>query len=238
MKRSPADAPEHIFVLMNSLAIVSAGPASAPIDDVRRITNFATGEIGALLAETLIRHGFEVLLFRGRGSTCTDLPQGALLHEFTTNRDLSRALDELSATRGKDVRAVFHAAALSDYLVASVRGPDGTQTLEHKIPSDLPQLHLVLEPAPKLLPRLSAWFPQAWITGWKYELEGTREDAIAAGREHIFRRLTHATIVNGASYGPGFAFLEGENAPVHFEQKREVADFLASRAATFANHHK
>ncbi len=223
---------------MNPLAIVTTGPASAPIDDVRRITNFATGEIGSLLAGSLLRYGFEVLLFRGRGATCTDLTAGVLLHEFTTNRDLAHALEELSATRGKDVRAVFHAAALSDYHVASVRGPDDTRTLEHKIPSDLSQLHLVLEPAPKLLPRLSAWFPQAWIAGWKYELEGSRENAIAAGREQIAQRRTHATIVNGAAYGPGFGFLEAENAPVHFEQKREAADFLASRAAVFAKHHK
>lgn len=224
--------------VMNPLAVVTSGPASAPIDDVRRITNFSTGEIGTLLAESLVRHGFEVLLFRGRGAAVTAVPAGALLHQFTTNRDLSRALDELSATRGKDVRAVFHAAALSDYLVASVRGPDGTKTLEHKIPSDLPQLHLVLEPAPKVLPRLSAWFPQAWITGWKYELEGTREDAIVAARDQITQRRTHATVVNGTAYGPGFGILEAENAPVHFEQKREVADYLASRAAAFAKSDK
>ena len=221
---------------MNPLAVVTTGPASAPIDDVRRITNFATGEIGSLLAEALLRQGFEVLIFRGRGATCLDLPSRTLLHEFTTNRDLSRALEELSTTRGKDVRAVFHAAALSDYLVASVRGPDGLQTLEHKIPSDLSQLHLVLEPAPKVLPRLSTWFPHAWIAGWKYELEGTREDAIAAAREQISQRRTHASVVNGSSYGPGFGVLEAENPPVHFEQKREAADFLASRAAVFAKH--
>ena len=220
------------------LAVITTGPASAPIDDVRHITNFATGEIGALLAETLATHGFEPLLFRARGATHTAVPDGVLLHEFTTNRDLARALEELSETRGPDVRAVFHAAALSDYTVAAVRGPDGPLAGAHKIPGDLPQIHLVLEPAAKVLPRLRGWFPQAWIAGWKYELEGTREDAVEIARAQLAQKRTDATILNGAAYGPGFGVLEDDKSPLHFGNKREAAQFLASRAAAFAKAHK
>lgn len=216
------------------LAVITTGPAAAPIDDVRHITNFATGEIGALLAEALAAQGFEPLLFRARGATHTNVPRGALLHEFTTNHDLARQLEELSETRAPDIRAVFHAAALSDYAVTAVRGPDGSLAGTHKIPGDLPQIHLVLEPAAKVLPRLRGWFPRAWIVGWKYELEGTREDAIEIARTQIAQKRTDATILNGAAYGPGFGLLEDDQSPVHFATKREVAQFLASRAAAFA----
>ena len=50
-------------------AIVTTGPASVPIDEVRRITNSASGEIGALLAEALIEREWEVFLCRGTGAT-------------------------------------------------------------------------------------------------------------------------------------------------------------------------
>lgn len=221
------------------LAIITTGPASAPIDDVRRITNFATGEIGALLAEALAAHGFETLLFRGRGATHTAVPRGASLHEFTTNHDLTRQLEEIATTRAPDIRAVFHAAALSDYAITTVRGPDGsTLAGSRKIPGDLPQVHLVLEPAAKVLPRLRGWFPRAWIVGWKYELEGTREDAVEAARTQLAPKRTDATILNGAAYGPGFGLLEDEQSPVHFATKREAAQFLASRAAAFAKSDK
>jgi phosphopantothenoylcysteine decarboxylase/phosphopantothenate--cysteine ligase len=220
------------------LAVITTGPAAAPIDDVRHITNFATGEIGALLAADLAARGFEPLLYRARSATYTSVPPGALLHEFTTNRDLARALEELSETRGPDIRAVFHAAALSDYSVAAVRGPDGSLNSTHKIPGDLPQIHLVLEPAAKILPRLRGWFPRAWIAGWKYELEGTREDAVEIARTQLAQKRTDATIINGAAYGPGFGVLAGDQSPVHFATKREVAHFLASRAEAFANSHK
>ena len=220
------------------LAVITTGPAAAPIDEVRYITNFATGEIGALLAEALVAHGFEPLLFRARGATHTAVPRGALLHEFTTNHDLTRQLEELSTTRTPDIRAVFHAAALSDYAVTAVRGPDRSLAGTRKIPGDLPQIRLVLEPAAKVLPRLRGWFPRAWIVGWKYELEGTREEAIEAARTQLAQKRTDAAVLNGAAYGPGFGLLEDEQSTVHFATKREVAQFLASRAAAFAKSDK
>ena len=146
------------------------------------MTNSATGEIGALLAEALATRGFQTLLFRARGATHTHVPSGALLHEFATNHDLVRALEALAETRAAEVRAVFHAAALSDYDLRAVRGPDGSLLGSAKIPGNLPQLHLLLEPAAKVLPLLRGWFPRAWMVGWKYELEGTREDATKSAR--------------------------------------------------------
>jgi phosphopantothenoylcysteine synthetase/decarboxylase len=220
------------------LAVITAGPASAPIDKVRRITNFATGEIGARLAEALAAQGFEPHLFRARGATHTEVPRGAVLHEFETNDDLARALEEVAKTRSDEVRAVFHAAALSDYVVTSVRGPDGPLAGARKIPGDLPQIQLMLEPAAKVLPRLRGWFPRAWIVGWKYELEGSRGEAIDHARRQLGQRCTDATVLNGAAYGAGFGLLEDDHPPQHFATKREVAQFLASRAAAFAKSDK
>ena len=219
-------------------AIVTTGPASAPLDEVRCITNLATGEIGAALTEALVAAGWDVFLFRGRGATHHGTPTGAHLHEFATNQDLAHGLEELSEARGKDVAAVLHAAALTDYVVSSLRGPDGNTPKSGKIPGDLAQLHLVLEPAAKILPRLRGWFPRAWIVGWKYEFEGGREDAIAEAREQTAHGRTDATVVNGPAYGPGFGVLEGANSPRHCGTKRELAHFLASRAATAAKSDK
>ena len=217
---------------MKPLAIVTAGPASEPIDDVRRITNFASGEIGSLLAAELARRGFGVLLFRGRGATCTDVPREVSLHEFSGNNDLAKQLVELSSTRGGDVRAFFHAAALSDYAVSSVRGPDGLPAPGRKIPGDLGQIQVILEPAAKVLPHLRAWFPRAHVIAWKYELDGSREDAVETARAQLVQNLSDSTVVNGAAYGPGFGVLVDQNPPLHFDTKPELAEFLASQAAT------
>lgn len=216
------------------LAIVTTGPASSPIDAVRRITNFATGEIGRLLADALLARGFAVVMFRGRGSTQTLGSAGVEVHEFETNDDLAQALEKLSAARAQEIRAVFHAAALSDYAVTAVRGPDGAIAPQRKISSHLGPLQLTLEPAAKVLPRLRPWFPHAGITGWKYEMEGDRQQAIAAARHQLTRGYADLCVLNGAAYGPGFGLLTEDKSPVHFPNKRELADFLASQAALFA----
>lgn len=220
------------------LAVVTTGPASAPIDDVRRITNFATGEIGERLASSLLDQGFEVLVFRGQGATFSCAPRGATCHDFITNHDLARALDELSSARGHEVRAFFHAAALSDYTVTAVRVAGEPLERSGKIPGDLRDIHLVLEPAAKLLPRLRGWFPNAWIVGWKFEMEGSREDALSAAEAPLAGNRTDATVLNGCAYGPGFGFLESQNPLLHLPDKRELAQFLASRATASGKPHE
>jgi len=40
--------------------IVTCGPSYEPIDQVRRLTNFSTGELGVHLSNQLARAGFEV----------------------------------------------------------------------------------------------------------------------------------------------------------------------------------
>jgi hypothetical protein len=45
-------------------------------------------------------------------------------------------------------------------------------------------------------------------------------------------------VLNGASYGPGFGLLEDDQPPLHHATKRELAQFLASRAEAFAKSHK
>lgn len=212
------------------IAVITTGPSSAPIDEVRSITNAATGEIGAILADALDRAGFETALFRGRGATHTAAPQSAVVHEFSTNHDLADALHELAARSADRVAAVFHAAALTDYTLSSVRGPDGPLPHGGKIPGDLPELTLILQPAAKLLPRLRGWFPRALITGWKFEMEGTGEEAMEAAQRQLDQGRTDLTVLNGRAYGPGFCVLRPAGGPVHYADKRQLADFLASRA--------
>ena len=180
------------------LAVVTCGPASAPIDSVRRITNFATGEIGSILSQALLKAGWDVLCLRGEGSTFP-APEGVHIRMFSTNDSLVALFQSLPVAPN----AIFHAAALCDFQVASIEGGSGMK----KIPTRDGALTLHLEPAPKILPRLREWFPQAFIVGWKYELDGERPAALAKGAVQIRDCRTNACIVNGAAYGEGFGIL-------------------------------
>ena len=53
--------------------IVTAGPTYEPIDQVRRLTNHSTGQLGTGLAKRLADDGHEVTLLRGRSATHTEI---------------------------------------------------------------------------------------------------------------------------------------------------------------------
>ena len=49
--------------------VITSGPSYAPLDQVRRLSNFSTGELGTLLAEGFGEAGHNVICFRGVAST-------------------------------------------------------------------------------------------------------------------------------------------------------------------------
>jgi phosphopantothenoylcysteine synthetase/decarboxylase len=201
------------------LAVVTCGPASAPIDSVRRITNFATGEIGAILSHALKESGWEVICLRGEGSTFPE-PDGIDVRVFSTNDSLVALFQRLPATPN----AIFHVAALCDFQVASIEGISGMK----KIPTRDGALTLHLEPAPKILPRLREWFPEAFVVGWKYELDGDRSTALAKGASQIHECRTDACVVNGSAYGKGFGILLPDGTLTEVADKRGLAAALVT----------
>jgi len=98
--------------------IVTYGPSFEPIDQVRRLTNFSTGELGVHLSNQLARLGFEVFCLKGSGATHPGPGDQCYLSLFDTNDDLLELLRQTSAAH--EIAAVFHVAALCDYKVTRV----------------------------------------------------------------------------------------------------------------------
>jgi phosphopantothenoylcysteine decarboxylase/phosphopantothenate--cysteine ligase len=204
--------------------IVTCGPSFEPIDGVRRLTNFSTGELGLLLSASLSRAGHEVICLKGEGAVSRVDPGGARVVAFSTNADLLARLREFGAS---GAGAVFHAAALCDYRVKSVRGSDGALLNDAKLPTRAGDLTLTLEPTVKLLPELRGIFPAARLVGWKYELDGTPDDVVLKAREQLAACRTDACVVNGGAWGPGFGFIVEGCEPVCFCDKPALCSFLA-----------
>jgi phosphopantothenoylcysteine decarboxylase/phosphopantothenate--cysteine ligase len=205
--------------------VVTCGPSYEPIDEVRRITNFSTGELGTLLANHFAKAGCEVICFRGVGATTTERLVGARLVHFGTNQHLQSALEELPER--EQVGAVFHAAALCDYRVKSVHTSTGKEIAATKIPSRAGELVVTLDPCTKLIHNLRDLFPKSRIVGWKYELVGSRADVLAAAIRQLAESRTDACVMNGAAYGGGFGFLEPQAKPLHCADKPAICHHLA-----------
>src|SRR5260221_4639452 len=109
--------------------LITAGPSSEPIDEIRVITNRSTGELGTLLAECISQAGHTVELFLGQGAAFQW--NGARL--FASNEELERLVAEIFHPETVDV--VFHAAALADFRVGRIE-INRTRQLARKMASD------------------------------------------------------------------------------------------------------
>jgi phosphopantothenate---cysteine ligase (CTP) len=199
--------------------VITGGPSSEPIDDVRLITNRSTGELGVILAQAFRQSGHEVSLFLGR-LTQFRLPQAAY---FDRNEDLQRMLGEINERKSVDV--LLHAAALSDFRVVAVRAGNTDVGLK-KIGSEHRTLSVELAPKPKVIAGLRDLFPNALIVGWKLELDGSREDLIREATQQAKKNRTDASVINGRAFGDGFGFCTPEGLQESFSSKPELASFL------------
>jgi phosphopantothenoylcysteine synthetase/decarboxylase len=185
--------------------LVTAGPTYEPLDAVRRLTNVSTGALGSRLANDLVQRGHYVTLLLSAYARHRREQKAQRLETFTTTADLG---DRLRQAATQPVDAVFHAAAVSDFTFGRVweRQADGTLRELHagKLATRAGTLLVELTPTPKLIAHLREWFPRATLVGWKFEVDGTRADALAKAERQLADYRTDACVVNGPAYGEGF----------------------------------
>lgn len=130
--------------------LITSGATREPIDGIRFLSNVSTGQTGAKLADELTAKGWQVTYVHGVGAVLpsrktTNVPFGSFENLNET----------LRAQLGQNVFAgVIHAAAVSDYSVASVN--DLKADAGVKLKSDA-ELSLKLKANFKILPRLKEY---------------------------------------------------------------------------------
>jgi phosphopantothenoylcysteine synthetase/decarboxylase len=204
--------------------IVTCGPSYEPIDQVRRLTNFSTGELGVLLSNELAHAGHEVFCLKGSGATAVGPVQPCHVTPFNTNDDLLALLTQTAAQH--EIGAVFQVAALCDYKVKQVVDGQGQNCDSPKIASRSGSLTIALEPATKVIAQTRRIFPASRLVGWKYELAGTRDEALAKARRQIEENRLDACVVNGSAFGAGFGFCQADSVIHECASKAELAAYL------------
>ena len=205
--------------------VVTWGPSFEPIDEVRRLTNFSTGQLGVMLAETLATAGFSVTCLKGSMATHPGPAAPCQVELFDTNDDLLQRLRRLAGSQ--TIGALFHVAALCDYRVKEVQDEAGRVCHSPKLASRSGALTLSLEPATKVIAQLRDLFPRSRLVGWKYELAGDFEQAMARAQRLLIECRTDACVLNGRAYGPGFAFCRPGQPAQPCADKGELVRLLA-----------
>jgi phosphopantothenoylcysteine decarboxylase / phosphopantothenate---cysteine ligase len=195
--------------LKNKKVLITAGPTWVSIDNVRVISNIATGKTGILLADRLHRLGAKVTLMLGPVEACCLRP-GIRLIRF-------RFFDQLKDSLKKELRErydiVIHSAAVSDYRPAVARAK--------KFGSGLKNWILHLKPTPKIINEIKKVDPGIFLIGFKYEpglakngliseskilMRETDADLVVANTQGINRYSAY--IVSKTKTGPGISSKE------------------------------
>ncbi len=213
--------------------IVTAGPTYEPLDEVRRLTNFSTGKLGIGLANYLAEQGHEVTLLLGYYATYRGRCKAHRKETFTTSEQL---ISRLQALAGESVGAVFHAAAVSDFSFGPVwqRALDGQLVKTHwaKLPTRQEGLLVELSATPKIIQHLRSWFPNAWLAGWKYEMDGDQAGVLAQAERQIATNKTNGCVVNGRAYGDGYGLVMENGALWHLKDALSLYALLAKCLVT------
>jgi phosphopantothenoylcysteine decarboxylase/phosphopantothenate--cysteine ligase len=188
--------------------IVTAGPTIEKLDTVRRLTNFSTGRTGTELANFLAGRGHQVTLLLGEQATWGGQKRAQKVIAFSTTADLQEKLKALSKN---PAHAVLHSAAVGDFMFGKVWKRDSEGRLEEvasdKFSTRDGTLLAELVPTPKLIAQLHDWFPKSQVIGWKYEVEGKRDDALVAAQMLMDESKISACVANGPAYGEGFGLV-------------------------------
>ena len=130
----------------------------------------------------------------------------------------------------KTVSAVFHAAAVSDFSFGKVwtRSSSGelAEIKSGKISTRHGTLLAELVPTKKIIASLRGWFPNAYLAGWKYEVDGERADVIRAGEKQIAECATNVSVANGPAYGEGFGLVTRDGSCAHIVDKAALFEML------------
>ena len=200
--------------------LVTGGPTPVPIDDIRRLTNRFTGQLGIAIAAELYRRGASVTLVHGR-STVT--PPAWLPHHIADTYDDYR--DRVLETLGKRAhRFGIFSAAVADYRPATV--------YPGKLPSGGAIAAIDLVPTEKVIDLVGDRWPDLSRITFKFQSQVSHNDLIGIARDRLDRGHRAVVANRGEETGPNgeqVAYLVTRNAaPVKAVGKPAIAQALAN----------
>lgn len=153
--------------LKNKKILITAGPTWVTIDQVRVISNIATGRTGVLLAERLKEIGAKVTLILGPAGACC-LNNKIKLIRYNFFDELKDKVEKELKHRQYDI--VIHSSAVSDYRPKT--------SYRQKVKSGLKQWKLSLIPTPKIIDLIKKIDPSLFLVGFKFEPRAEKESLI------------------------------------------------------------
>lgn len=177
--------------------LITAGSTRGYLDAVRYITNTSTGRLGSEIALEAMSRGAVVTYIYGASSLFpvvkgrNDIKVSQLkLIEIETNNDLIKVLQEKLKNRKFD--AVIHAMAVADYVPARAK--------QSKTSSKKEEWLVKLVKTPKVINIIRITWPEAFLVGFKLEVNRTKDEIIKIARRFLTKSKANLIVANDYKY--------------------------------------
>ncbi|HFI0665039.1 TPA: phosphopantothenate--cysteine ligase [Streptococcus suis] len=184
--------------------IITSGGTSEVIDQVRAITNHATGTLGKIIAEQALARGHEVTLVTTKQAVKPTSHPHLTIVEITNVESLKETLEPLVKTH----QVLIHSMAVSDYTPVYMTGLDEVRETEDitsllekkntetKISSKADYQVLFLKKTPKVISHVKQWNPGIQLIGFKLLVDVPKEKLFAVARDSIQRNKADYILAN------------------------------------------
>lgn len=222
---------------MNMKLLITSGGTSEAIDQVRAITNHASGNLGKIIAEQALRIGHEVTLVTTKQAVKPEPQKNLTIIEITNVESLQSTLEPLVKTH----HVLIHSMAVSDYTPVYMTGLDEVQATEDitslldkknaesKISSKNDYQVLFLKKTPKVISYVKQWNPTIQLIGFKLLVDVSKEELFAVARQSIERNGADYILANDLTDIKGnqhIAYLVDKTSEVQAQTKEEIAQLI------------
>lgn len=203
-------------ILRGRNVLITAGPTWVPIDNVRVISNVATGSTGILLAEKLRKFGAKVTLILGPTEA------GRLNKKIRLIR--FKLFDELKNTVIKELKSkkydiMIHSAAVSDYRPQRV--------LNRKVNSGIKNWRLNLAPTPKIIDLIKKINKSLFLVGFKFEPGVSKSLLIKKAKTLMCRSGLDLVVANSVDNSQYTAYIMDKDKTYGpFRNKKDLTENL------------
>jgi len=177
--------------------LITAGSTRGYLDAVRYITNTSTGRLGSEIALEAMGRGAVVTYIYGADSLFpvihdrNDMKISQLkLIEIETNNDLIKVLQ--GKLRNRKFDAIIHAMAVADYVPA--------RTKQSKTSSQKEEWLVKLVKTPKVINIIRVTWPEAFLVGFKLEVNRTKDEIIRIARRFLAKSKANLIVANDYKY--------------------------------------
>lgn len=222
---------------MDMKIIITSGGTSEVIDQVRAITNHATGTLGKIIAEQALARGHEVTLVTTKQAVKPTFHPHLTIVEITNVESLKETLEPLVKTH----QVLIHSMAVSDYTPVYMTGLDEVRETEDitsllekkntetKISSKADYQVLFLKKTPKVISHVKQWNPGIQLIGFKLLVDVPKEELFAVARDSIQRNKADYILANDLvdiAADKHLGYLVSQTEAIPAETKQDIAQLI------------